>query len=599
VTGVTDTTADVAGVFELLEQRLVEYEARPLFRFLSAAGTEASVLTYADTARRAQSIAAGLEANRNSPVLLVFAPGPDFVCAFLGCLAAGAIAVPVFPPDPARLEDALPRLRSIVRSAQPEVVLSDSVLAAFADPIKAEVPELRDVPWIESDRIDAARGPSEKPQRRRPSLALLQYTSGSTSSPRGVMVAHRNLLANLRQMGAWLGLRDDMRLDFGERFRAVCWLPFYHDMGLISGILLTIYSAGETSFISPADFVRRPLVWMEAISRYQANFAGGPDFAYALCVRRSNAKQREQLDLSSWRVAFSGAEPVRAKTLSSFASAFACAGFRAESFAPCYGLAEATLLVTMAPRAAGATVAELDAAALEDGDAIAAGEYSARRTSIVSCGAPVAGVEVRIVDPDDERPVDDGRIGEVWVRGPNVASGYWRSQDATTSCFERELPGGGAGFLRTGDLGFVRGGELFVTSRQKDLIIVRGRNHSPSDIEQAVEYSHDAIRPGSCAAFSVEGDDGEQLVLVAEVDDAGDERHRSAVFRAASNAVFNRHGLALEKLVLIARRTIPRTSSGKIQRHAVRASYLEDRLDTVASLNRRSAVPPPDRSTAR
>lgn len=251
----------------------------------------------------------------------------------------------------------------------------------------------------------------------------------------------------------------------------------------------------------------------------------------------------------------------------------------------------------MAPRGSGAIVAEFDTAALEDGAAAPASAHS-RRTSLVSCGPPVSGVEVRIVDPDNGRPLPEGRIGEVWVRGANVALGYWRSHE-TTPCFGRELPNGETGFLRTGDLGFLHRGELYLTSRQKDVIIIRGRNHSPSDIEQAVEYAHPAIRPGSCAAFSVGGDDGEQLVVVAEAGEAGDERLQSAVFRAASDAVFRRHGVAIEELVLIARRTIPRTSSGKIQRLAARAGYLEGTLEALTSLNRCNGAARPERVTAR
>jgi acyl-CoA synthetase (AMP-forming)/AMP-acid ligase II len=578
---------------DLLDERAAAHGDQTAFRFLSASGDETAALTFAETVGRARAIAERLraEGQQGASALLLFPPGPDFVCAFLGCIAAGTVAVPVYPPDPTRFDQTLVPLRTIVSDAGPGAVLTDALLIGLRDPLSAEIPELRRVPWIGTATIDASGAERwDRPWLDSRFLALLQYTSGSTSAPKGVMVTHANLLANLRQQAGWLGLRDDMRLWSGERFRSICWLPFYHDMGLISGILLTLHCAGETTFISPIDFVRRPLLWLQAISRQRANFAGGPDFAYALCARRSTAEERAELDLSSWKVAFSGAEPVRAKTLATFSSTFAGAGFRPETFAPCYGLAEATLLVTMVPRRSGATVAELDTEKLEHGIAAPATAESARCTSLASCGPPVAGVDVRIVDPDACRPLPEGRVGEVWIRGPNVTAGYWNAPEATAACFDWELPGGEAGFLRTGDLGFVHGGELYLTSRRKDLIIVRGRNHSPADIEQSVEYAHTDIRPGSGAAFAVDREAGEQLVVVAELRKPGAAPDLAALFESVSTAVFERHGIAIEQLALVAPRTVPRTSSGKVQRHAARAGYLNGTLAAVATLDRCSGA---------
>jgi acyl-CoA synthetase (AMP-forming)/AMP-acid ligase II len=363
-------------------------------------------------------------------------------------------------------------------------------------------------------------------------------------------------------------------------------------MGLMGGILLTLYCGGETTFLSPIDFVRRPILWLEAISRYRANLAGGPDFAYALCARRSTPEQRERLDLSAWRVAFSGAEPIRPKTLANFASAFACAGFHSDAFTPCYGLAEATVLVTATSRASGATVVEFDEDSLERSQAAPSTSSSERRVPLVSCGVPMRGIELAIVDPDSEQPIEAGGVGEIWVRGPNVTAGYWRSPEASASTFDRRLPNGEAGFLRTGDLGFVRDGELYVTSRRKDLIIVRGRNHSPAAIEQSVEEAHPDIRAGACAAFAIDSDEGERLLVVAEVSDHGDPDDRPALFDAAAHAVFERHGVAVQELVLIPPRTIPRTSSGKIQRRRARAAYLNGELAVVASLTRIAPATP-------
>jgi acyl-CoA synthetase (AMP-forming)/AMP-acid ligase II len=515
----------------------------------------------------------------------------------LGCIAAGTAGVPVYPPDPRKLDQSLLPLRSIVPDAEPSVVITDALLSGLRERMSYEIPALRDIPWIETDpNAEAAPdGDWRRPALDERSLAFLQYTSGSTSAPKGVMVTHGNLLANLRQQAAWLDVGDDMRMWIGERFRSSCWLPFYHDMGLISGILLTMYTGGETTFISPIDFARRPLLWLEAISRYEANFGGGPDFAYALCVRRSTREQREVFDLSSWRCAFTGAEPVRSRTLDSFASAFARAGFRPDAFAPCYGLAEATLLVTMRPRSTGAKVGEFDTGSLEAGRAVRATPGSARVSALASCGPPVRDVEVLVVDPASRQPLAEGRVGEVWIRGANVAAGYWRAPEMSRSCFDQALATGETGFLRTGDLGFLLDGELYVTGRLKDLIIVHGRNHSPAAIEQTVEYSHRAIRRGASAAFAVDGDKGEELVVVAEAAH-NDEEDRFGLFEVVAAAVSERHGIALAELVLISPRTIPRTSSGKIQRAATRSAYLSGGLSVETSVTPRQAAhaPPPE-----
>ena len=397
------------------------------------------------------------------------------------------------------------------------------------------------------------------------SIALLQYTSGSTSAPRGVVLTHGNLMSNSELICRFFGHTTESR--------GMIWLPPYHDMGLIGGIIQPLYAGFPVTLMSPADFLRRPLRWLEEISRTRATSSGGPNFAYDLCVRKTTAAERARLDLSSWQVAFNGAEPISAATMERFAQAFAPSGFRREAFHPCYGLAEATLMVTGGLPWSGGDADSFDAAALASGEAVRAADMgSARR--LVPCGHAPSGQQVAIVDPAIRTKRADGHIGEVWISGPSVAQSYWHRPAETRETFGARLADGGEGaFLRSGDLGFVRGGELFVTGRIKDLVIVRGRNHYPQDIEATAERSNPVLRPGCGAAFTVPDGDQERLVVVHEVTRQAEAIDVAEVARAVRGAVTTEHQVRVHTVVLLPPGGIPKTSSGKIQRGLCAAMF--------------------------
>jgi amino acid adenylation domain-containing protein len=570
-----------SSLIEVLQTRARESPERRAFTFLIDGEEEGEHLTYAELDGRARAIAARLQeaGAAGERVLLLYPPGLGFVAAFWGCLYAGAVAVPAYPPKSNR-SDA--RLGAIVEDARP-------CLALTLEPVLAKMRQgegLRDlggIPCVTTDAVSSgsadAGGGWRRPAAGASTLAFLQYTSGSTALPKGVRVGHGNLLHN----------EEMIRRAFGQSAASVIvgWLPLYHDMGLIGNVLQPLYVGATCVLMSPLAFLQKPLRWLAAIDRYRATTSGGPNFAYDLCVQKIAAAERQGLDLSSWSVAFTGAEPVRAETIERFAAAFAPCGFRRAAFYPCYGLAEATLFATGGEAAAAPVARAFGRAGLERGRVetveTAAPSDGAART-LVGCGRAWMGQEVRIVDPDSGVECPPGRVGEIWIAGPSVAGGYWNRPEETVRCFQTHLAGEGQGqaFLRTGDLGFIAGGELFVAGRLKDLVILRGRNVYPDDVEAAAERSHPDLRPGCAAAFAVEKGEEERLVVVLEVA----RRPRStpvAIVDAVRAAVAASQEVQVEDVVLIRAGTLPKTTSGKVQRHACRAAYLEGRLEGVAA----------------
>jgi amino acid adenylation domain-containing protein len=575
--------SEIRHLVEMVRQRARQHPERTAYVFLPDGEHEQGRLTFGELDRRAAALAAHLQARSLSGerALLVYDPGLEYIVAFYGCLYAGVIAVPVYPPDPLRFNRVLPRLMSILEQAEARVVLSSTEILEWSRQFFVKSPRTEHV--LATDTLVSAGDESQwlPPDIGSESIAFLQYTSGSGGDPKGVILTHGNLLANLEQMGRM----------HHEGASAVLWLPPYHDMGLIGGILLLAYRGCPMVIMPPLAFVQRPIRWLEAISRYGATSSGSPNFGYELCVKKIDPAECTGLDLSTWRLACNGSEPIRSDTLERFFEKFAPYGLRRETFCPCYGLAEATLMVSCARLEQAPVLCTLDAAELEENRVRPAGEGDTPTRSLVSSGQPVDHDQVLIVDPNTLLPCPDDHVGEIWVSGPNIAQGYWNRPEESAATFAARLAGDDeASYLRTGDLGFLLDGELFVTGRIKDLIIVAGRNHYPQDIERTAEETHPALKHDGGAAFSVEIDGEERVVVVQEVlrPRKLDLEQLTQQVRAA---VIEEHELPLAAVVFIQSGSMPKTSSGKVQRQACKQMFLADELLVLAQW-RADATPP-------
>ncbi len=591
----------------LLRHRAQAQPQRRAFTFLLDRPGDTEQLTYSQLDHQASLIAAQLQQRHiaGERVLLLYPPGLDYIAGFLGCLYAGAVAVPAYPPDPSQLARTLPRLRAIVADAQPVMVLTTTQIATavnllrlqsglvhsveklplvgksvrkLTDPdgAKSDLDWLTSLEWLCSDALPA-NDPSiwQPPTLTADSLAFLQYTSGSTGTPKGVMVSHGNLMHNSRLIAD--------SFPFDAECEGVIWLPMYHDMGLIGGVLQPLIHGFPCTLMSPLTFLARPLRWLETISSISGKrvFSGGPDFAYNLCVRRITAEARARLDLRHWDLAFTGAEPVRSTTLDAFTDAFAASGFRRDAFFPTYGLAEATLFVSGGPVARPPLLHRLQKTALAQQQAVTADAADPDNLTLTGCGYPPPDQQLLIVNPDTQECCAAGVVGEIWLAGPSVTQGYWQNAAATAETFRAYTADSAEGpFLRTGDLGYLHEGQLFITGRLKDLIIIRGRNHYPQDIEHSVEQCHPVLRPGCVAAFAVDVEGTEQLVIVQEARTKKKAKLAEAI-EVMRQVIAQAHEVRPFAVVLVQRRTILKTSSGKIQRRAIRAAYLEGTLTAL------------------
>lgn len=544
------------------------------FIYLVDGENEQIQFTYKELDRQARAIAAWLQTSglAGEKALLLYPPGLEFIAAFFGCLYAGVVAVPVYPP---RRNRSLARIQAIADDAQARVALTTDVVLRRIDGLIDETPHLKELAWFATCHVpEGIEEQWQAPDIRGETLAFLQYTSGSTGTPKGVVLNHNNLLHNSALIA--------YAFEHTRSGRGVFWLPSYHDMGLIGGIVQPLYVGRPNVLMSPMAFLQKPYRWLAAITRFGGTTCGGPNFAYDLCVRKITPEQKATLNLSTWQVAFNGAEPVRAETIERFCEAFEPCGFRREAFYPCYGMAEATLIVSGGFVRKPPVIRCFDAAALAKNQVVSRqpGQDSGR--ALVGCGQSLPDQKIVITDPETLTQCAPNQIGEIWLMGASVAQGYWNQPEATEALFRARLKDTDEGpFLRTGDLGFLHEGELFVTGRLKDLLIVRGVNIYPQDIEKTVEKSHPYLLPNSGAAFTVERDGEERLVIVHEIE----RRKRdglTAVFDAIRKAVSLEHELPVEAIALIQAGSIPKTSSGKIQHYACRQGFLVGSLDVVA-----------------
>lgn len=569
----SDVIADGASTLVgMLRLRARQQAHKAAYTFLADGGSQAFSLSYGELDRQARTIAANLQAFglQGERALLLYAPGLDYIAAFFACLYAGVIAVPAYPP---RNQRNLPRLQAVLADSRAAAILSTAALAGSATVSAWQNAGGLKQRWLLTDTLTDGADAWLDPCPGEASLAFLQYTSGSTGNAKGVMVSHGNLMANQQLIKACFGHDSESTV--------VGWLPLYHDMGLIGNIMQPLYSGASVILMSPLAFLEQPLRWLQAIADYRAHTSGGPNFAYELCVRKISEEDKAGLDLGSWRLAFNGAEPVQAATLDRFEQAFAGCGFRREAFYPCYGLAEATLLVSGAAKNTAPTVKAFDKSRLAERLACADPMQMGDCRKLVGCGMAGLGHDIRITDPETRTPCENGQIGEIQVSGPSIAQGYWQNAAATAETFVADADG--TVWLCTGDLGFIDDGELFVSGRIKDLIIVRGRNYYPHDLEAAAEAAVDCLNAGCTAAFAVAGEDGERLVLLAELKRShlrlADYRREFAAIRSR---VADECGVQLDTIALLKPGAILKTTSGKIRRSACREAFEKDSVQAVA-----------------
>jgi len=548
-----------------LQRRAAQTPDQLALRFLAETAEQSLVLSYRDLDLRARTIAAALQASAElgDRAVLLFPSGPDYVAAFFGCLYAGVIAVPAYPPESTRRHHQ-ERLLSIIQDAEPRLLLTT---ASLGDSLR-QLEGAPQVLCVDSLSADIA-GHWIAPTLQDDDVAFLQYTSGSTALPKGVQVTHGNLVANE------LLIRRGFGIDLNPDDVIVSWLPLYHDMGLIGGLLQPIFSGVPCVLMSPAYFLGRPLRWLEAISEYGGTISGGPDFAYRLCSERVSDSALERLDLSQWRVAYSGSEPIRLDTLERFAEKFATCGFTPNNFFASYGLAEATLFVAGGTRGQGIPALRLDEQALA-ANRVEPGQGSA----IMSCGTSQPDHAVLIADPHTLAELADNAVGEIWATGPSIAHGYWRNPEASAKTFVQH---DGRTWLRTGDLGFTRDGQVFITGRLKDLLIVRGHNLYPQDIEHTIEREVEVVRKGRVAAFAVNDQGLEGIGIAAEISRSVQKiLPPETLIKAIRQAVAEAYQEAPSVVVLLNPGALPKTSSGKLQRSACRSRLADGSLDSYA-----------------
>ncbi len=538
------------------------------FTFLTNGENEKEHYTFHELNQRAKAVGGCLQERGliGKQVLLLYQPGLDYLVGFFGCLYAGAVAVPAYPPRQNRHSS---RIQAIIRDAEIQIVLTSSGLLPKLQTGMGKGTDLPDLPLLATDTIPNEQEFSwQMPQIHQDTLAFLQYTSGSTAQPKGVMVTHANLLQNQRMIHHAFG--------HSPKTVFVGWLPLFHDMGLVGNILQPLWLGIPCVLMSPTAFLQKPVRWLQAITNYKATTSGGPNFAYDLCVRAITSQQQEHLDLRSWDIAFNGSEPIRARTLNRFTKKFEGQGFKRSAFTPCYGLAEGTLLVSSAPKGCAPTITSFPVSnSVQKGDEYGHGTNNGPH-SMVSSGKPCPEGKVRIIHPESGNPCEEEQVGEIWIQGPHVAKGYWKQPTSTQEIFYARVQDTGEGpYLRTGDWGFLKDGELYITGRLKNLIIIRGQNHYPHDIEETISQLHPALRLGGAAAFTLEEDGEDRLVIAQEIE----RTHlRTVKVEEIANlihtAIWETHELLVHQILFLKPGSLPKTSSGKTQHHECRKRCL-------------------------
>jgi acyl-CoA synthetase (AMP-forming)/AMP-acid ligase II len=575
------SVSNVLKVDTVLESLLYRAESQAdlkAYTFLKDGEAETGHLTYGQLAQQAQAIAAQLQSlgAAGQTAILLYPPGLEFIAAFLGCLLAKVVAVPANPP---RRIEKTSKLEGILQDSRATYILTNAGYIGTVKP-RLDPEEFSDkLHWIVSDRLEPDLASHWKPQTTAlDSTAFLQYTSGSTGLPKGVIVTHDNLLQNHRALRLSCIQEDTATF--------VTWLPLFHDMGLIGNVLMSLVSGRPCVFMPPASFIQKPVRWLQTISNYKGVISGGPNFAYDLICNHVTPEQRESLDLSEWRVAFCGAEPIRAATVEQTIKLYEPCGFRHDVFFPCYGMAEGTLFLAGGDRPCPPSICYVDALALEKNQVVPTLKNAPQTRAVVGCGHPWLDTKIVIANLETLTRCPEMRVGEIWVAGTTVSQGYLGRAEETIQTFGAYLSAGTADsegpFLRTGDLGFFQDGELFITGRLKEIMIFSGLNRYPQHIEQSAEKSHPALRPNCGAAFSVNADGREKLIIVYEVERSTRRSlDMDEIAQSVCWAVARDHYVNVSAILLLKPGTLPKTSSGKIQRRACRAEYLEGTLTVL------------------
>ncbi|WP_373087797.1 fatty acyl-AMP ligase [Sneathiella sp.] len=570
---------------DLLSKRAELHGSRIAFSYRESGSDATKQISYRELFTNARQIASHLShiVVTGDRILIFHNSGLGFIQALWGCIFAGAVAVPAFPPRSGRRS--MERLNKIANDVGANFALLDSATLTRIKPTLESNPTLNHIQMIATDDLLSSTTvePRNVPKLDGDSLAIVQYTSGSTSNPRGVMLKHRALLHNAHMIGCAFDAKEDS-VNVG-------WLPLYHDMGLVGNVMAPLFHGLESVLIPPESFLLKPERWLQTISNYGARTSGGPNFAYELCINRIPDEAKVTLDLSSWEVAFCGAEPVRPDTLRRFTNAFSECGFRKNAFYPCYGLAEATLLVSGGEVDKKPIEKHFSSSSMKKNKVVPTTNREDAR-SLVGCGRAWNNQKIIIVDPDSGELSKSDLIGEICVQGSSVAAGYWNNAQSSSDTFGYIPKGSQEGqFLRTGDLGFVHEGELYIVGRSKALICISGDNFFSEDIEYTVEKSNPAVYPLGVSVFGVEENNKERVVVITELnrtfvksqtdDDRSLDQRLKDLDCEIRVKVAEQHGLALKEIVFVRQMSIQKTTSGKVRRDSTRSSYLNNTLKTI------------------